>query len=129
MPMSMLYELWSEGKMPKLNENLLILASRVKRHTPTRDWEELQIQVEFEERPGHLLVQTLAEQQEGSTWEARPGCYSADPRRVRSSIDPVGRKRTQEDRYRSQLRVVSRVDRVRPKERHRTSRSASRVVC
>ena len=63
-PMSMLYELWSEGKMPKLNENLLILASRVKRHTPTRDWEELQIQVEFEERPGHLLVQTLAEQQE-----------------------------------------------------------------
>ena len=63
-PMSMLYELWSEGKMPKLNENLLILASRVKRHTPSRDWEELQIQVEFEERPGHLLVQTLAEQQE-----------------------------------------------------------------
>ena len=63
-PMSMLYELWSEGKMPKLNENLLILASRVKRHTPVRDWEELQIQVEFEERPGHLLVQSLAEQQE-----------------------------------------------------------------
>lgn len=63
-PMSMLYELWSEGKMPKLNENLLILASRVKRHTTVRDWEELQIQVEFEERPGHMLVQALAEQQE-----------------------------------------------------------------
>ena len=63
-PMSMLYELWSEGKTPKLNENLLILASKVKRHTPVRDWEELQIQVEFEERPGHLLVQSLAEQQE-----------------------------------------------------------------
>ena len=63
-PMSMLYELWSEGKMPKLNENLLILASKVRRHTSVQDWEELQIQVEFEERPGHLLVQALAEQQE-----------------------------------------------------------------
>ena len=63
-PFSQMYTVWSEGKLPRLTENLLILGNRVRRMQSGRRSEELQVQIEWEDRAGNELVQRVAEMSE-----------------------------------------------------------------
>lgn len=63
-PFSQLFSVWSEGKLPSLTENLLILGSRVRRMTRGMETEELQVQIEWEDRAGFELVQRVAQMSE-----------------------------------------------------------------
>ena len=63
-PFSQLFSVWSEGRLPSLTENLLILGSRVRRMTRGMETEELQVQIEWEDRAGSELVQRVAQMSE-----------------------------------------------------------------
>ena len=63
-PFSQLFLVWSEGSLPSLTENLLILGSRVRRVTNGVETDELQVQVEWEDRVGFELVQRVAQMSE-----------------------------------------------------------------
>ena len=63
-PFSQLFSVWSEGRLPSLTENLLILGSRVRRMTNGIETDELQVQIEWEARAGFELVQRLAQMSE-----------------------------------------------------------------
>lgn len=63
-PFSQLFSVWSEGKLPSLTENLLILGSKVRRMTRGMETEELQVQIEWEDRAGFELVQRVAQMSE-----------------------------------------------------------------
>ena len=63
-PFSQMYTVWSEGKLPRLTENLLVLGNRVRRMQAGRESEELQVQIEWEDRVGSELVQRVAEMSE-----------------------------------------------------------------
>ena len=63
-PFSQLFSVWSEGRLPSLTENLLILGSRVRRMTHGVETDELQVQIEWEDRAGFELVQRVAQMSE-----------------------------------------------------------------
>ena len=63
-PFSQLFSVWTEGRVPSLTENLLILGSRVRRMTNGIETEELQIQIEWEDRAGFELIQRVAQMSE-----------------------------------------------------------------
>ena len=63
-PFSQLYSVWSFGGLPSLTENLLILGNRVRRVHAGRVTEELQVQIEWDDRAGLELVQRVAEMSE-----------------------------------------------------------------
>ena len=63
-PFSQLFSVWSEGRLPSLTENLLILGSRVRRMTHGIETDELQVQIEWEDRAGFELVQRVAQMSE-----------------------------------------------------------------
>lgn len=63
-PFSQLFSVWSEGRLPSLTENLLILGSRVRRVTHGVETDELQVQIEWEGRAGFELVQRVAQMSE-----------------------------------------------------------------
>lgn len=63
-PFSQLFSVWSEGGLPSLTENLLVLGSRVRRMTRGMETEELQVQIEWEDRAGNELVQRVAQMSE-----------------------------------------------------------------
>ena len=63
-PFSQLFSVWSEGRLPSLTENLLILGSRVRRITNGVETDELQVQIEWEDRAGFELVQRVAQMSE-----------------------------------------------------------------
>ena len=63
-PFSQLFSVWTMGALPSLTENLLILGNRVKRVHAGLVTEELQVQVEWDDRAGLELVQRVAEMSE-----------------------------------------------------------------
>ena len=63
-PFSQLFSVWSEGRLPSLTENLLILGSRVRRMSHGVETDELQVQIEWEDRAGFELVQRVAQMSE-----------------------------------------------------------------
>lgn len=63
-PFSQLFSVWSEGRLPRLTENLLILGNRVRRVHAGRETEELQIQIEWDDRAGYDLVQRVVQMSE-----------------------------------------------------------------
>lgn len=63
-PFSQMFSVWSEGRLPSLTENLLILGNRVRRMQAGREREELQVQIEWEDRAGNELVQRVAQMSE-----------------------------------------------------------------
>lgn len=63
-PFSQLYTVWTMGSLPSLTENLLILGNRVRRTHAGRVSEELQVQIEWEDRASFELVQRVAQMSE-----------------------------------------------------------------
>lgn len=63
-PFSQLFSVWSEGRLPRLTENLLILGNRVRRVHEGRETEELQVQIEWDDRAGYDLVQRVVQMSE-----------------------------------------------------------------
>lgn len=63
-PFSQLFSVWSEGRLPRLTENLLILGNRVRRVHAGRETEELQVQIEWDDRAGYDLVQRVVQMSE-----------------------------------------------------------------
>lgn len=63
-PFSQLFSVWSEGRLPRLTENLLILGNRVRRVHAGRETEELQVQIEWDDRAGFDLVQRVVQMSE-----------------------------------------------------------------
>lgn len=63
-PFSQLYTVWTMGGLPSLTENLLILGNRVRRVHAGRATEELQVQIEWEDRASFELVQRVAQMSE-----------------------------------------------------------------
>ena len=63
-PFSQLFSVWSEGRLPRLTENLLILGNRVRRAHAGREIEELQVQIEWDDRAGYDLVQRVVQMSE-----------------------------------------------------------------
>ena len=63
-PFSQLFSVWSEGRLPRLTENLLILGNRVRRVHAGRVTEELQVQIEWDDRAGYDLVQRVVQMSE-----------------------------------------------------------------
>lgn len=63
-PFSQLFSVWSEGRLPRLTENLLILGNRVRRVHAGRKTEELQVQIEWDDRAGYDLVQRVVQMSE-----------------------------------------------------------------
>lgn len=63
-PFSQLYTVWTMGGLPSLTENLLILGNRVRRLHAGRVSEELQVQIEWEDRASFELVQRVAQMSE-----------------------------------------------------------------
>lgn len=63
-PFSQMFSVWSEGRLPSLTENLLILGNRVRRMQAGRETEELQVQIEWEDRAGNELVQRVSQMSE-----------------------------------------------------------------
>lgn len=63
-PFSQLFTVWTLGEIPSLRENLLILGNRVRRVHAGRVTEELQVQIEWEDRASFELVQRVAQMSE-----------------------------------------------------------------
>ncbi len=63
-PFSQLYTVWTMGGIPSLTENLLILGNRVRRVHAGLVSEELQVQIEWEDRASFELVQRVAQMSE-----------------------------------------------------------------
>lgn len=63
-PFSQLFTVWTLGEIPSLRENLLILGNRVRRVHAGRAMEELQVQIEWEDRASFELVQRVAQMSE-----------------------------------------------------------------
>ena len=63
-PFSQLFSVWSEGRLPRLTENLLILGNRVRRVHAGRETDELQVQIEWDDRAGYDLVQRVVQMSE-----------------------------------------------------------------